>query len=391
MMSGFACSKRSLVLALALAGAVAVWGRGSVTLAHAQQAVAADEAPLPSGEALYLASCASCHGVDGRGAPRSEVGFDLPLPDFTDCNFAVREPRVDWLSVAHRGGPARGFDETMPSFDAARSAAELERIVAHLKTFCSERRWPRGELNLPRAQVTSKAYVEDEVVVAVSSALEGPTQVAGKFIYGKRFGARYQFEASLPFGFREVASDEPAALGAWAAGAGDIGLGVKRVLFHQGRSGTILTFATEAFLPTGDETEGYGRGTVMVEPFLSFGQIVGHAGFFQFQGGFELPVDQAMAEREALFRFTLGRTYRARPWGRTWSPMVEVTGARALEAGAKTHWDYIPQLQVSLSARQHVMASAGVRLPMTDLDERPAELMFYVLWDWFDGSLFAGW
>ena len=335
-----------------------------------------------------METCASCHGTDGRGA--RDVGFDIPLPDFTDCSFASREPRVDWLSIAHRGGPARAFDETMPSFEAARSDEELESIVAHLKSFCEQKRWPQGELNLPRAQVTSKAYPEDEVVLAGVTALEGPTDVSAKFIYGKRFGARYQFEASLPVGFREVGSDE-AGLGNWAEGVGDIGMGLKRVVFHSSRSGTIFTLATEVFMPTGDTTDGYGRGTWMVEPFLSAGQVIGGSGFVQLQGGFELPMETDQAEREAIWRFALGRTYRPKPWGRTWSPMIEFAGARALEADARTSWDAIPQMCTSLSRRQHVQANLGVRLPMTDLDERPTELMLFVLWDWFDGSLFGGW
>ncbi|MBN2193029.1 MAG: cytochrome c [Polyangiaceae bacterium] len=160
--------------------------RGGVCPARAQESgLGAAELPR-SGEALFLRTCASCHGADGRGAPRNEVGFDLPLPDFTDCSFASREPRRDWLAVAQRGGPARGFDPTMPSFEEARTDAELERIVAHLKSFCSERRWPQGEYNLPRPQVTSKAFPEDEVVLAVSMALEGPADVAGQFSYGAR-------------------------------------------------------------------------------------------------------------------------------------------------------------------------------------------------------------
>jgi hypothetical protein len=33
----------------------------------------------------------------------------------------------------------------------------------------------------------------------------------------------------------------------------------------------------------------------------------------------------------------------------------------------------------------------GVQLPVTDHRERPKQVGFYLLWDWFDGSLFGGW
>src|ERR1035437_684252 len=64
---------------------------------------------LDTGKEIWDAACISCHGVDGRGAVRTSVGFDARLPDFTDCSFATKEPDVDWSSTIHNGGPARGF------------------------------------------------------------------------------------------------------------------------------------------------------------------------------------------------------------------------------------------------------------------------------------------
>ena len=53
-------------------------------------------------------------------------------------------------------------------------------------------------------------------------------------------------------------------------------------------------------------------------------------------------------------------------FGRTWTPIVEVLGARELGRRAPTStWDLVPQLQVTLSTRQHVMASFGLRVPVT--------------------------
>ena len=78
---------------------------------HGQATPAAGQARAPrSGAELYRTACAACHATDGTGSPRSLVGFDLPLPDFTDCAFSTVEPDLDWLAVTHDGGPARGFD-----------------------------------------------------------------------------------------------------------------------------------------------------------------------------------------------------------------------------------------------------------------------------------------
>ena len=78
-------------------------------------------------------------------------------------------------------------------------------------------------------------------------------------------------------------------------------------------------------------------------------------------------------------------------FGRIWTPMVEFLADRDLVDGAKTNWDILPQMQVSLSKRQHILASAGVRFPMTNTTAAPPKVLFYVLWDWFDGGLRDGW
>jgi hypothetical protein len=50
----------------------------------------------------------------------------------------------------------------------------------------------------------------------------------------------------------------------------------------------------------------------------------------------------------------------------------------------------VPQLQVTLSRRQHLAANLGVRLPIYGSGRDP-QWMFYVLWEWFDGGLTDGW
>jgi hypothetical protein len=54
-------------------------------------------------------------------------------------------------------------------------------------------------------------------------------------------------------------------------------------------------------------------------------------------------------------------------------------------------WDALPEMQVSLSTRQHVLLSVGVRVPMTQRTVRRTTVMAYLLWDWFDGGFLSGW
>lgn len=348
-------------------------------------AQAAAAAPPRSGADLYLAACAHCHGRDGRGASAERLRLPVPLPDFTDCRFATREPDEDWAAVVHQGGPARGFDRTMPAFGTALSADEIQRVLAHLRSLCRDDGWPRGELNLPRPLVTEKAFPEDEVVLTASVAAEGRSEVATRVVYERRLGPRGQVELALPVAARETGTP------GWRGGLGDVAIGYKRALAHSFRTGSIVSVTGELVLPTGSAAAGFGKGTSIFEPFVTVGQLLPGNGFLQFQGGVELPADTKKAEREAFWRTTIGTTLTASRFGRQWSPMVELLAARALEEGERTQWDLVPQMQVTLSRRQHVMVNGGVRVPLTDARRRATALVFYILWDWFDGGLTDGW
>ena len=343
-------------------------------------------AGLPTtGPGLFQAACAACHGADGTGAPQTQVAFDTPLPDFTDCSFATREPDADWLAVAHQGGPVRGFAREMPAFGDALTEAALQQVLDHIRTLCTSAAWPRGELNLPRPLVTEKAYPEDEAVVATAIDAENEAAVRSEIVYEKRFGARNQLEIVVPFGFREEAG------GGWTGGRlGDVAVGVKRALYHSVQSGTIVSITGEVVLPTGEREAGFGKGTTLVEPFISVGQVLPADAFLHLQGGTELPLSRDDATDELFFRGALGKSFTHGRWGRTWSPMVEMLGSRELESGATTHWDLVPQMQVTLNKRQHVMLNAGVRIPVDD-PGRDTQFVLYLLWDWFDGGFWEGW
>jgi len=367
--------------------AAAVWLPAVILIAAASFGFAqgAGEQRPTTGKDLYEAACASCHGPDGKGADRATVGFDIPLPDFTDCSFAVREPDSDWGAIIHEGGPARGFSDTMPSSGDALTSEEIEKVMDHLRSFCGNRAWPRGELNLPRPLVTEKAFPEDEAVLTTTVAAEGAGAVTHQLVYERRFAARNQIELAVPLALKRIDGR------GWGGGVGDIALGFKRVLFHSLRTGSILSLSGETVLPTGEKSDGSGKGFTVFEPFVTFGQLLPSEGFLQFQGGVEIPAGGHGAAKEAFWRTAVGRSFTQARFGRTWSPMVELLGGRELEAGAKADWDLVPQFQVSLSTRQHILLNFGVRVPLNNAGPRPTQVMFYLLWDWFDGGLRQGW
>jgi hypothetical protein len=51
----------------------------------------------------------------------------------------------------------------------------------------------------------------------------------------------------------------------------------------------------------------------------------------------------------------------------------------------------VPQMQVTVSRRQHIRVNAGYRTPINNRANRTPQVMFYVLWDWADGKFWEGW
>lgn len=379
-----ACGAQRAMVAALLTGIV--WVCSGATGAHTARAEAAQLSAEPTvGRVLYEAACAACHGSDGRGKAQSIVGFDTPIPDFTDCSFATPEPDADWMAVMHDGGPARAFDRRMPAFGEAVTDPDLQQILDYTRGFCTNRAWPRGELNLPRALVTEKAFPENEAVLTTTVGASGTGHVGNEFLYERRLGARSQFEIVVPLLVEEGAA------GGWQRGLGDVAFAVKHVLFHSLDRGNIFSIAGEVVLPTGKESAGLGKGVTIFEPFVTFGQILPAEGFLQLQTGMELPADSERAGREAFWRTAVGKTFTEGRFGRSWSPIVELLAARDLEDGATTHWDLVPQMQVTLNRRQHLMINAGLRFPLNARAGRSTQLITYFLWDWFDGGLRDGW
>ena len=366
--------------------------------AHTPPAVAAQssslDAALPAnatGEQIYAAACATCHAIDGKGSPSALVGFDLPLPnghdfpDFTDCSINTVEPLADWMAVAHRGGPVRALDRRMPAFGDALSLDQIERAVKYLWTFCDDPAWPRGDLNLPRAFFTEKAFPENETVWTTGVTTSGAKSVTNELVYEHRIGARWQYEVKAPFGVQQA---EPG--GAWSRGLGDVEFALRRTFYVSLDRGSIFAAGGAVTLPTGKEELGLGNGFTIYEPFAMWGQIIGGSGFVQVHAGYELPSNRTLGRREGFLRTAFGYTVaQDQGFGRAWSPMLEVLAAKPEDGG--TEWDVVPQMQVSLSKLQHVLLSAGVRVPLNEREDRKPQALVYVLWDWFDGGLFDFW
>jgi mono/diheme cytochrome c family protein len=343
---------------------------------------------LDTGKEIYEAGCISCHGPDGKGQMETTLGFQKPenFPDFTRCDQTTPADDISWKGAIRDGGPPRGLSQIMPSFGDMLTSEQMDKVIHYLRGFCTEKGWPRGELKLPLAIGTEKAFPEDEEVIYSSANVRGTPGVSNTIVHEQRFGKYNQIEVAMPVDFVRA---QP---GTWYGGFGDVTLGAKRVMFSSLAKGSILSLFGAAILPVGNTAHALGSGTATFETYAAYGQILPWKSFVQVQGGALLPKDINKAPQSVYFRAALGKSFNQnRGLGRLWSPMFEFLSSRDLVDGARTNWDVMPEAQVTLSRRQHIRAALGVRVPITNTAGRPAQLALYILWDWQDGKLLKGW
>jgi mono/diheme cytochrome c family protein len=341
---------------------------------------------LTSGDAIYHAGCAGCHGPNGEGAPATSTMFDRPstFPDFSDCSGTTPELDIDWKATITQGGHGRGFSPIMPTFADELTSAQIDSVVKYLRTLCHSDRYPRGELNLPRPLVTEKAFPESEVIQTIGVATKGAPDINSEFSYEGRLSARNQIEVAIPYA--SVTGESGTRVG----GIGDVAVGLKRVLFASHNS--MVSGFAEIAVPTGNSDKGLGSGTTVFSFHAMAGQLLPGDSFIQAQLGTDQPRQTDLSARTLFWRVNVGKSFREEDGlGRMWSPMFEVVSNRNFVDGATAEVDVVPQFQLTLSRRQHVRANVGLQIPATNRDGRSTQVVFYLLWDWFDGSLFEGW
>jgi cytochrome c6 len=82
-----------------------------------------------TGEKLYKAKCASCHGADGTGT--TPAGKATKARDF--CSEEVtKESDDEWTQIIVKG------KNKMPAYDKKLSEAEIKDVVAYIRTLCKK-------------------------------------------------------------------------------------------------------------------------------------------------------------------------------------------------------------------------------------------------------------
>jgi hypothetical protein len=369
---------------------------GLVRLAHGENLP--ERLGLHTGREIYDAACAACHGSHGEGTPTAVAGFDQPdtFPHFNKCDETTPEYTRDWKAVILHGGAARGFSHIMPSFGGVLTSKQADQVVAYLRSLCTEPGWPLGELNVPLAMLTEKAFPESETLVKSAINASGPAGVSNELIYEQILDKRDQLEVAIPFDWARQQG------GSSAGGLGDIAVGLKHVLMTRlnpprdgpfsDSTGSILSVQGEVLLPTGSWRHGFGSGEPGFGVFAMYDQLFPAQTFMELQGGFDLPLRGIHVARSAYVRSAFGKTFvEHSESGRLWTPMVEVVANRDLTGGATTNFDEVTEFQVTLNQRQHIRAALGYLVPINNTAGRPRQIELYFLWDWFDGGFLEGW
>jgi len=337
----------------------------------------ADDASLTASE-IYEDACASCHGIDGRGAPVG-TAIDVPLPDFTDCNFITREGDGNWRYLLVHGGNGLGLSPQMPAFGDVLTPAQIDAALGYIRSFCHDSRWPRGELNFRRPLVTAKAYPEDEALLLPEfNKGHGERDWVTELSVEHRVGARGQVEMGVPFAVHDVTG------GATTGGIGDITLSYAQVLYASLPALTIAAAGLDLVLPSGDRARGLGEGTVNFKPSLLAGKDFRPVVFQgQIQG--EAPLDEAHADRGVRYRLAL--SYPFSSLKRAWVPTIECEVLQ--DVTTHQHGVFItPEVYKGITERGHVAVAVGAQIPVAgDADPFDYRILAFLLWEYTDGGL----
>lgn len=287
---------------------------------------------VEGGKAIYEAACAACHGAAGQGALQQVPGLKLPktFPEFNDCSQSTPEYTRDYEATIRYGGPARGFSQIMPAFDEVLSAQQIAQVIRYLRSLCREPGWPIGELNVPRALVTEKAFPESEVAFTSTVNTRGVRGITNEIDYEQTFGKRDQLEIALPYDWAETAG------GGLTGGLGDVGVGDKHVVFSRldassavpayEATGRILSIEAELMLATGNQARGRGGGEPSLNLFVAYDELMPHQLFVETQAGMDVPRHTEYGPRTAYVRATLGTSVGQGPsgwvdYGHRWSSL----------------------------------------------------------------------
>ena len=333
----------------------------------------AGAADIEAGRAVFASTCATCHGPEGSPDPGSPLvkGLGVVPADLSDPLFNSREPAGDWEMVVRYGGDAMGLAAQMPPHGDALTDAQIENVIAYVKSMVDTSRFPPGEMNLFLPTRTRKAFPEDEVVYKGRMTPEaGQDEYKNVLEFEKRVGKAGQVVLELIHENDAVRNELT-----------EIEAGYKHALSWSDRY--ILSGALIVAKPV-DSADGDGE----LQAYLAHGTELTERWILQSSLRFKFPFEQAS---DGVMELAGIVHYVHSPWARRVFPALEVVAEQPFRSrNGDLEWTALPQVRIGLTRGGHVALNLGVELPLSDQswDER-----YYVtlLWDFADGGFFKGW
>lgn len=130
--------------AVAALAALAQAGKEDVPSGLTVLGSSVDAAMVAQGQDIYAESCASCHGANLEGAPdwrrRNESGR-MPAPPHDESGHTWHHSDADLFTITKFGVGAvvPGYESDMPAFEGILSDAEIEAVLAYIKSTWPER------------------------------------------------------------------------------------------------------------------------------------------------------------------------------------------------------------------------------------------------------------
>ena len=168
---------------------------------------------------------------------RRSISADSRRPTRFPTSRAAIKPLLSPTLRGKRSSPTEAgsaaFRRSCLRSDRRSRPTRSGKSLRYLRTFCTNPHWPRGELNLPRALVTEKAFPESEEVISTSINAQGAPGVETHYIHEQRFGIKNQIEIDVPINFAD--QDH-----IWYGGVGDVTFGYKREIYSSLQEGEHL-------------------------------------------------------------------------------------------------------------------------------------------------------
>lgn len=356
----------------------------SLLLFAAPSLLAAEHA----GKEIFLNHCAVCHGPAGKpdtDNPMFEQMGVVPA-NFTDALFNSREPAKDWFLVVKEGGAAKGFSEVMPAFKEQLSDEEIHDVVEFIKTLAGNHGYPSGDMNFILPIRTKKAFPEDEIVWKFrfqdDANNSNRDELRNVLEIEKRIFKRTQVSVELSHKFDDAIDN----------GNGNfdqVEPGIKHVVYEDPAAKAIASLGMFfAF-----KTEEHAASDEFI-PYIAAAKQLTDTVTLQGTARSSLPFDRfadGNVELSAVMHWSPSL------WPRSIKPGLELVSSFPLDRDTGNsrkefaQFSLIPQAQMGLNKRGHVMLNVGAEVPLNDTERYDYRAYVYLIWDFADGGLFDGW